>query len=70
MSPLFNSHAAGIMCTMEYRPVCAIGRDGQFHTFGNLCEAQKAGATVGKGSRCEHQLARSEGLSLPWPFPR
>ena len=26
-------------CTMDYRPVCALHRDGRWHTAGNACSA-------------------------------
>jgi hypothetical protein len=40
------------VCTTQYLPVCARTKDGRLKTFGNACEARRAGATGVKPGAC------------------
>ena len=46
--------ASRTVCTQQYDPVCA-RRDGIRRTFGNECEARRAGYRVVHGGECSRQ---------------
>jgi hypothetical protein len=48
---------AQTMCPMIYQPVCALKVGGERATFGNKCEADRAGAKILHDGTCEADAA-------------
>jgi len=45
-------------CPRQYAPVCAIDAAGKRSTFGNACDAERAGAKIVRNRGCQGLLGR------------
>jgi hypothetical protein len=67
--PITEIQSRNIVCTMEYRPVCA-ERRGRRQTYSNACHARRDGARVIHSGECRAGSPRYRWNELPRDWSR